>query len=131
MASKSLTQNQIAEVIAERINDADGAPIGEGTVREVLAQLHDLVLDEVAEGFSVNVANCAVITPRYVAAKPRRWGNNPWTGEEQQYDAKPARIVVKARPSTSVKNAGPSTRSAAGKQVAKAASRRRRASARS
>jgi nucleoid DNA-binding protein len=45
------------------------------------------------------------ITAVKVAAKPKRKGKNPFTGEEQTFAAKPATVKVKVRPLKKLKDA--------------------------
>jgi nucleoid DNA-binding protein len=45
------------------------------------------------------------VTSQAVAAKPKRKGKNPFTGEEQWFAAKPASIKLKIRPLKKLKDA--------------------------
>ncbi|MEZ5740505.1 MAG: HU family DNA-binding protein [Burkholderiaceae bacterium] len=45
------------------------------------------------------------ISTQKVAAKKRRFGKDPFTGEERWFDAKPASIRIKARPMKRLKDA--------------------------
>ena len=42
---------------------------------------------------------------RALAAKPKRFGKNPFTGEDQWFAAKPASVRVKVRPLKKLKDA--------------------------
>ena len=45
------------------------------------------------------------VTAQKIAAKPKRFGKNPFTGQEQWFAAKPATVRVKVRPLKKLKDA--------------------------
>jgi len=45
------------------------------------------------------------VVAQKVAAKPKRFGKNPFTGEDQWFAAKPASVRVKVRPLKKLKDA--------------------------
>jgi len=45
------------------------------------------------------------INVQQVPAKKRRFGKDPFTGEERWFDAKPATVRIKARPLKKLKDA--------------------------
>ncbi len=93
-------------------------------VTAVLDALAEVIEDEVANGTAVSVPGLVKFVPAFVAAKPRRKGVNPWTQEEQWFNAKPAALRLKARPMPTLKNCLPGPKSAAGKSVERATKKR-------
>ena len=109
------TQAQIAEAVYDAL---DGA-LSKTEVRDVLSAYKDVVLGEVESGEPVNILGLVKVNVKYVPAKPRRKGINPFDPEagEQWFAAKPESLGVKATALAGVKSALPSTKSAAGKAI--------------
>ncbi len=83
------------------------------------------VEEAIADGQRVSLFGLVTITPRFVASKPKGMRMNPFVGEMQMMDAKPASVTASAKVAKRVKDALPSATSAAGKSLrAEAAARK-------
>ena len=102
----ALTQTQLADAVAER------ADLTRADAKRALTALEDVVLDEIANAEKVKVGNIVQLTVRLKAATKARKGRNPATGEEITIAAKPATVVVRARPLAKTKAALPSVQKA-------------------
>ena len=65
----------------------------------------DIVTDTVAKGEAVAISGFAKFVRKDVAAKPRRMGRNPATGEEMMLAPKPASKSVRITPLKAFKDA--------------------------
>jgi len=101
-----LTQTQLADAVAER------ADLSRADAKRALAALEEVVLAEIAEAEKVKVGNLVQLTVRLKPATKARQGRNPATGEEITIAAKPASVVVRARPLAKIKAALPSVQKA-------------------
>jgi nucleoid DNA-binding protein len=101
-----LTQTQLADAVAER------AELTRAEAKRALAALEEVVLGEIGEAEKVKVGNLVQLTVRLKPATKERQGRNPATGEEITISAKPASVVVRARPLAKVKAALPSVQKA-------------------
>jgi len=101
-----LTQTQLADAVAER------ADLSRADAKRALAALEEVVLAEIAEAEKVKVGNLVQLTVRLKPATKARQGRNPATGEEITIAAKPASVVVRARPLAKTKAALPSVQKA-------------------
>jgi DNA-binding protein HU-beta len=101
-----LTQTQLADAVAER------ADLSRADAKRALAALEEVVLAEIAEAEKVKVGNLVQLTVRLKPATKARQGRNPATGEEITISAKPASVVVRARPLAKTKAALPSVQKA-------------------
>ncbi|HEY3921040.1 MAG TPA: HU family DNA-binding protein [Gaiellaceae bacterium] len=101
-----LTQTQLADAIAER------ADLSRADAKRALAALEEVVLAEIGEAEKVKVGNLVQLTVRLKPATKARQGRNPATGEEITIAAKPASVVVRARPLARTKAALPSVQKA-------------------
>ena len=98
-AAKRLSKSQLTQVIAERSN------LKKGDVASVLEQLSNVALEELSSGSDFQIPNLAKMRiVRKPAVKAHR-GVNPFTKEEMDYKAKPARNLVKIKPLSAVKDA--------------------------
>ncbi len=90
----------IAHIVAQTSVEAK-------TVKAVLAGLEAAVLASVhKKGVGqFTLPGLFKINAVKVAAKPKRKGKNPFTGEEQTFAAKPATVKVKVRPLKKLKDA--------------------------
>lgn len=86
---------------------AEQADVGAKQVKAVLAALESAVLGAVNKKGVGNftLPGLFKINAVKVAAKPKRKGKNPFTGEEQVFAAKPASVKVKVRPLKKLKDA--------------------------
>jgi nucleoid DNA-binding protein len=86
---------------------AEQASVEAKHVKAVLAALENAVLGAVhKKGIgSFTLPGLFKINAVKVAAKPKRKGKNPFTGEEQVFAAKPASVKVKVRPLKKLKDA--------------------------
>ena len=77
------------------------------TAKAVLAALEQTVLGAVhKKGVGeFTLPGLLKITVQAVAAKKRRFGKDPFTGEERWFDAKPATVRIKARALKKLKDA--------------------------
>lgn len=76
-------------------------------VQAVLAAQESLILGSIHKNGigQFTLGNLLKIVTKKVDAKPRRKGINPFTKEEQWFEAKPATVRVKARPMKRLKDA--------------------------
>jgi len=98
----ALTQTQLADAVAER------ADLSRADAKRVLTALEEVVLEEISNAEKVKVGNIVQLTVRLKPATKARKGRNPATGEEITISAKPASVVVRARPLARTKAALPS-----------------------
>ncbi|HJR74227.1 MAG TPA: HU family DNA-binding protein [Luteimonas sp.] len=76
-------------------------------VKAVLASLESAIAGSISKkgAGSFTLPGLFKVTSVAVAAKPKRKGKNPFTGEEQWFAAKPASVKVKVRPLKKLKDA--------------------------
>ena len=77
------------------------------SVKAVLAALEGAALASVGKGSvgEFTLPGLLKVVAQKVPAKPKRFGKNPFTGEEQWFAAKPATVRVKVRPLKKLKDA--------------------------
>lgn len=77
------------------------------TVKTVLAALENTILGSVHKrgAGTFTLPGLLKISVQQVPAKKRRFGRDPFTGEERWFDAKPASVRVKARALKKLKDA--------------------------
>jgi nucleoid DNA-binding protein len=97
----SLTKAALASHIAEQTE------VEVKNVKKVLAALEAAVLGSLhKKGLGeFTLPGLLKIVAQKVAAKPKRFGKNPFTGEDQWFAAKPAGVRVKVRPLKKLKDA--------------------------
>jgi nucleoid DNA-binding protein len=91
--------------LARHLSDVSGV---EGkSVKAVLAALESTMLGAVSKKGAQQfvLPGLLKITSVAVAAKPKRFGKDPFTGAERWFPAKPASVKVKVRPLKKVKDA--------------------------
>ncbi|MDE1180108.1 HU family DNA-binding protein [Paraburkholderia sp.] len=97
----TFTKASLAAHVAEK------AAVEPKTAKAVLAALEDTILGSVhkkgAGEFTLSGLLKIVVTA--VPAKKRRFGKDPFTGEERWFPAKPASVRIKARPLKKLKDA--------------------------
>lgn len=86
--------------------------------KDFVESITAVVEEHLENGEKVALLGLATLTPVYRAAKPKRKGVDPRTGEEKVLDPRPAKIALKATPSKRLKDALPSTTTKAGKTLA-------------
>lgn len=91
MALPKLTQPELVEELA----DATGWT--QSDVRHFLNALAEVVEANVREGYRIQVAGI-LVEPKLRKAQKKRMGRNPQTGEAVPIPAKPATVVLKAKP---------------------------------
>jgi nucleoid DNA-binding protein len=91
MALPKLTQPELVEELAEETGWS------KSDVRRFLDGLYNVIENNMREGYRVQVAG-VLIEPKLRAAMKKRKGRNPRTGEEVQIKARPASVVLKAKP---------------------------------
>jgi nucleoid DNA-binding protein len=76
-------------------------------VKAVLASLEEATLASVSKkgAGEFTLPGLFKVIAQKVPAKPKRFGKNPFTGEDQWFAAKPASIKVKVRPLKKLKDA--------------------------
>lgn len=91
--------------LARHLADVSGV---EGkSVKAVLAALESTMLGAVSKKGAQQfvLPGLLKITAVAVAAKPKRFGKDPFTGAERWFPAKPASVKVKVRPLKKIKDA--------------------------
>jgi DNA-binding protein HU-beta len=101
-----LTQTQLADEIAER------ADFSRADAKRVLGALEEIVLEQISAAEKVKIGSVVQLEVRVRPATKERPGRNPATGEEITISAKPASVVVRARPLARTKAALPSVQKA-------------------
>ena len=86
---------------------AEQAGVEAKSVKLVLSALEATVLGALNKKAAGEFAlpGLLKITAQKVAAKPKRFGKNPFTGQDQWFEAKPASVRVKVRPLKKLKDA--------------------------
>lgn len=112
-----MTDSQAFAVISETTG------LSKAEVKRVVEQYGELKLSALKDGLAVGLCGLVRLRPKYMAAKPKRKGINPFTQEEQMFAAKPASLSAKASVAKRVKDAMPSPTSKAGKAIADALSK--------
>jgi len=97
----SLNKAALASHIAEQTE------VEVKNVKKVLAALEAVVLGSLhKKGLGeFTLPGLLKVVAQKVAAKPKRFGKNPFTGEDQWFAAKPASVRVKVRPLKKLKDA--------------------------
>ena len=97
----SLTKAALASHIAEQTE------VEVKNVKKVLAALEAVVLGSLhKKGLGeFTLPGLLKVVAQKVAAKPKRFGKNPFTGEDQWFAAKPASVREKVRPLKKLKDA--------------------------
>src|SRR6478752_8103892 len=101
-----LTQTQLADAVADR------AGLTRADAKRALTALEDVVLEQIGDAEKVKIGSLVQLTVRLKPATKARKGRNPATGEEITIGAKPASVVVRARPLARTKAALPSVQKA-------------------
>jgi nucleoid DNA-binding protein len=86
---------------------ADRATVDLKAVKAVLAALEDTILGSVHKkgAGEFTLSGLLKISAQTVPAKKRRFGKDPFSGEERWFPAKPASVRIKARPLKKLKDA--------------------------
>lgn len=86
---------------------AEGSGVEPKSVKAVLAALEGATLIAVSKkgAGEFTLPGLLKITAQKVAAKPKRFGKNPFTGQDQWFAAKPASVKVKVRALKKLKDA--------------------------
>lgn len=103
MALPKYTQSELAEEVAER------SGLSKAEAKRFLEALTTTVTDNLQCCVRTEVAG-VIIEPKLKAATKKRKGRNPATGEEVTIKAKPASVVIKARPTAKIKGFAPSVK---------------------
>jgi nucleoid DNA-binding protein len=102
MALYKWTKPELVEAVSE------DSGVSSADVKRVLAALDSAVAEAIGNCERVQVAG-VTIEPKLRAARKKRMGRNPQTGEEVQIGAKPASVRIAARVSRALKDKAPST----------------------
>lgn len=86
---------------------ADRATVDAKAVKAVLAALEDTILGAVHKkgAGEFTLSGLLKISAQVVPAKKRRFGKDPFSGEDRWFPAKPASVRIKARPLKKLKDA--------------------------
>ncbi len=86
---------------------AQAANVEPKAAKAVLAALEDTILGTVHKkgAGEFTLSGLLKITVQQVAAKKKRFGKDPFTGEERWFDAKPATVRIKTRALKKLKDA--------------------------
>ncbi|HEV3104328.1 MAG TPA: HU family DNA-binding protein [Trinickia sp.] len=97
----TFTKASLAAHLAER------AAVEPKSVKAVLAALEDTILGSVHKkgAGEFTLSGLLKIVVQAVPAKKKRFGKDPFTGEERWFPAKPASVRIKARPLKKLKDA--------------------------
>lgn len=101
-----LTQTQLARTVADR------AEVTVREAKEVLAALEEVVLEEISAAQKVRIGGLVQLNVAIKPAQKARPGRNPATGEQITIAAKPASVVLRARPLSKAKGVLPSVQKA-------------------
>ncbi len=101
-----LTQAQLVTAVADR------ADMSKAEAKRALEALDEIVLEQLGNAEKVRIGGIVQLTVRVKPATKKRTGRNPATGEEITIAAKPASVVVRARPLAKTKAALPSVQKA-------------------
>lgn len=124
-----MNRRELVAALAER-SDTD-----KRSADEALQAFIDVVTETVASGEAVAISGFAKFIRRDIAAKPRRMGRNPATGEEMMLKPKPASKTVRITPLKAFKDAvltgrrAPTKKTAAKKTAVKRPTAARKAAA--
>jgi nucleoid DNA-binding protein len=104
-AIKPVNENFSKSALVRHLAEAAGVEAKQ--VKAVLACLEATIFGAVHKRGSgaFTLPGLFKITTMKVAAKPRRQGKDPFTGQERWFDAKPATVRVKARALKKLKDA--------------------------
>ena len=97
----TFTKASLAAHLAER------SAIEPKSVKAVLSALEDTILGSVHKkgAGEFTLSGLLKIVVQAVPAKKKRFGKDPFTGEERWFSAKPASVRIKARPLKKLKDA--------------------------
>lgn len=97
----TFTKASLAAHLAER------SAVEPKSVKAVLSALEDTILGTVHKkgAGEFTLSGLLKISVQAVAAKKKRFGKDPFTGEERWFPAKPASVRIKARPLKKLKDA--------------------------
>lgn len=97
----TFTKASLASHVAER------AGVEPKAAKAVLAALEDTILGSVHKkgAGEFTLSGLLKIVVQAVPAKKKRFGKDPFTGEERWFPAKPASVRIKARPLKKLKDA--------------------------
>ncbi|SAK65230.1 DNA-binding protein [Caballeronia arationis] len=86
---------------------ADRATVDVKAVKAILAALEDTILGSVHKkgAGEFTLSGLLKISAQIVPAKKKRFGKDPFTGQERWFPAKPASVRIKARPLKKLKDA--------------------------
>jgi nucleoid DNA-binding protein len=110
ISAKQATPKPIKDVMSKSAlvtHIADATEVTAKDVRAILAALEGAIYASMGKkGAGIFVLPGVLkITAVSVAAKPKRKGINPFTGQETTFAAKPASVKVKVRPMKKLKDA--------------------------
>ncbi len=95
--AKAMTKSQLAAVLSEKTK------LTKSQILDVFASLIDVTRSELKAKRPMSIPNLVKITLKQKDATPARAGINPFTKEKITIKAKPARKVVKVKPTKELK----------------------------
>src|SRR6516225_5229385 len=100
-AKETFTKSSLANHVAQAANVEPKA------AKAILAALEDTILGSVHKkgAGEFTLSGLLKISVQQIPAKKRRFGKDPFTGEERWFDAKPATVRIKARALKKLKDA--------------------------
>ena len=96
--SKSLTKTQMIKQVARKTG------LKSKEVKEIFTATKDVIQDEIKSHRPVKLFDVVKIAVKHKNATAERKGNNPFTGEQTTFKAKPAKDVVKVKPLKQLKH---------------------------
>jgi hypothetical protein len=106
-AKKAVSHAAVKETFTKAVYLAEQSQVEPKAVKAVLAALEAVVLGSVHKkgAGEFTLPGLLKLTVQSVPAKKKRFGKDPFTGEDRWFDAKPASVKVKARALKKLKDA--------------------------
>jgi nucleoid DNA-binding protein len=100
-----MNKSELVGTLTEWVQE-DGVEVSRGDVKKILDAFEELAVETVSGGEDVVLSGFIKLSSKDVPAKPRRKGDNPFTGEKGVwFKAKPASRRVKITPLHAFKTA--------------------------
>ena len=100
-----MNKQELIGTLTEWVQE-DGVDVSRADVKKILGMFEELAVDTVSGGEDVVLSGFIKFSSKNVPAKPRRKGDNPFTGEKDVwFKAKPASRRVKITPLHAFKTA--------------------------
>lgn len=100
-----MNKRELTDTLTEWVQE-DGVDVSRADVTKILTMFDKLVVETVTGGEDVMLSGFIKFSTKDIPAKPRRKGDNPFTGEKGVwFKAKPATRRVKITPLSAFKTA--------------------------